>query len=163
MSAKKERRPVMFRAGVNLSTENPTSTGSGLYDDIQTLTGDSTATAVTNYGITFLTVTTGEGTAANLVYTMNSPGKPGIHKYIVADLNSTKLVSVRTASSAGTFYGSTKNSLAFTTGSTHTGTVAHLVSYSSLRWALLHAGAPLAVGTTAAVVNHRVDIAGATA
>ena len=170
MGYKKERRPVIFDRAVRFNNGYgastgvaATSTGSFQMDEVQTLTGASTGTAVAPYGITFITVTTGEGTAANLVYTMSSPGVAGIHKWIVADLNSTKLVSVRTGSSAGTFYGSTKNALNFTTGSTHTGTVAHLVSYSSLRWALLSAGAPLAVGTTAAVVDHRLGIAGATA
>lgn len=168
MSFKKERRPMLFDRpvrfvnGFGASTGvAATSTGSYQMEEIQTLTGASTGTAVAPYGITFITVTTGQSTANNLVYTMSSPGVAGIHKYIVADLNSTKEATIRTASSAGTFYGTTKNSIVFSTGSTHAGTVAHLVSYSSVRWALLSLGAPLANST--AVTNFRATIAGATA
>lgn len=168
MSFKKERRPILFdRAvqfvnGYGASTGMAaTSTGSIHMDEIQTLTGASTGTAIAPYGITFITVTTGESTAANVTYTMSSPGVKGIHKYIVADLNSTKEAVVRTASSAGTFYGTTKNSITFATGSTLPGTVAHLVSFSSVRWSLLSLGAPLAQST--AVTKHYASIAGATA
>ena len=168
MSFKKERRPVIFDRAVRFNNGAgtstgiaATSTGSLIMEEVQTLTGASTGTAITPYGLTFITVTTGQSTAADLTFTMGSPGKAGIHKRIIADLNSTKTATVRTASSLGTFYGTTKNSITFTTGSTHAGTAAHLVSYSSVRWALLSLGAPLANST--AVTNFRATIAAATA
>ena len=133
------------------------------YTRVQTLTGASTGTAITKDGFTFITVTTGEGTAANLTYTMDSPVYAGIRKTIIADLNSTKEVTIRTASSAGTFYGTTKNSITFATASTKPATVAELVSYSSVRWAVVSLGAPLAVNASAAAVNYYVSIAGSTA
>jgi hypothetical protein len=123
----------------------------GAAEHVQALTGASTATAVLPYGISTITVTTGEGTAANLVYTLTAPEQKGLRKVIVADLNSTKEVSVRTPSSGDTFYGSTKNSIAWSTGSTALPGYIELVAVSSQQWAVA------SIGSTS------ITVAGATA
>lgn len=159
MSYKKERRPVLFRAGQNNSTLNHKSTGAWEAVHIQALTGASTGTAVTNYGITFIT-STGNGSAGANVYTLTAPVK-GIKKRIVGYVSSTKEITVRTATSAATFYGSTKNSFTFTTGSTYLPSAVDLVGYTSAQWAVLGISTPLVAST--AVNDHQVTIAGATA
>lgn len=128
---------------------------------LQTLTGASTATEITNDGVTTITVTTGEGTAANLVYTLAAPGWAGQRKTILADLNSTKEVTVRTKTSAATFFGSTKNSFVFSTGSTYAPSSVDLIATSTVVWAILAANTPLVEST--ANIDHQITIAGATA
>jgi len=141
-------------------TNRPTLHAAGAAQPVQALTGGSTGTTINREGITTITVTTGEGTAANLVYTLEAPTK-GIHKIIAADLNSTKLVSVRTLTSAATFFGSTKNSFAFTTGSTYAPSVIDLYGLSATQWLIADAATPLVTST--AGVDHQVSLSGATA
>lgn len=168
MGYRKERRPVLFRAGLNASTNQHTSTGAWLVDSIQSLTGTSTGTAVTNFGVTHIT-STGSGGAGVKVFTLNAPIK-GVHKWIIGEVTSTKSVQVRTPSSAAgsVFLGSTKNSITFTTGSTFVSPPrsVHLVGMSSVKWAVLSVDSPLARPTTALLTvaqAHRVTIEGATA
>ena len=161
MSFKKERRPVLFRAGSNYSTQNQTgSTGAFIAENVQALTGASTGTAITNFGMTVITVTTGEGTAADLIYTLNAPAYKGRRKVIVADLNSTKTVRVVNPSTANTFYGTTKNSFLFSTGSTYAPSSLELLSNSSVQWVILNAETALGFSTSA--TPHKVSIAGST-
>lgn len=169
MSYKKERRPMLFarsvefQEGIALSTaEAATSTGSFVVEEIQALTGASTATTINNYGITTIVVTTGQSTAANIVFTIANPTK-GRRKTILADLNSTKEVSVRTVSSAAgsNFFGTTKNSFTFSTGSTYAPSSVELLGLSTAQWAILDIRTPLAQST--AVNDWNVTIAGATA
>lgn len=134
----------------------PELASAGEVSRIQALTGASTGTQVTNYGVTKIVVTTGEGTAANLVYTLAEP-IAGVRKTIIADLNSTKTVEVRTLTSAAVFFGSTKNAVLFSTGSTFPPTNVELLGFSSVQWAVMDIRTP---GSTAAAA---LTIQGSTA
>lgn len=149
MSVKKKFRPVLHRYG-DVAT-------------VQALTGGSSGTQITNHGITTIT-STGNGSAGTIVYTIAAPIK-GIHKTVICDNNSTKLIQVRTPSSAATFYGSTKNSFTFTTGSTAAPSSVHLVGLTSAQWAIMDISTPLATVTSTAggTIDHFVTITGATA
>ena len=127
---------------------------------IQSLTGASTGTRIKNYGVTTITVTTGEGTANDLVYTIDAP-KAGYRKLVAADLNSTKTVTMRTPSSGDVFFGSTKNSIAWSTGSTYAPTSVELLGLSTSQWMIVDIHTPLADST--AGVGWGASIAGATA
>lgn len=145
MGWRKEKRPLLaakgfetraastFKGTVNLST------GGKLVDHVQELTGASTGTAVTNYGVTRITVasSTESATAAELVFKLNSP-VAGVRKTLIidGDAGSTKTIKVRTQTSAESFYGSTMNSLTVATGSTDTATYAELVGLSTSVWAI---------------------------
>lgn len=166
MGYKKERRPVLFRAGVNASTNNHTSTGAYYVENIQSLTGASTGTTVTNFGVTHIT-STGAGGAGAKVFTLAAPVK-GVRKTLLVEVTSTKAVSVRTPTSVATFLGSTKNSFSFATGSTYTSPPrsVELVGMSATQWAIISANSPLARGTTTLStmsVQYRMNILGATA
>jgi hypothetical protein len=78
----------------------------GKYDTFQALTGDSTGTALTGYGVTTITVTTGEGTAANLAYALSVPLEVGARKTVLLSVPgaSTKDVTLQTGAN---LYGST--------------------------------------------------------
>lgn len=126
---------------------------------VQALTGGSSGVRITNRGVTTIT-STGNGSAGEIVYTIDPP-VPGNHKIIFVDSNSTKLVTVRTASSLATFYGSTKNSIQWATGSTFAPSSVELIGLSTSQWALLDIHTPLVSST--AVIDWNVTIAGATA
>lgn len=165
MSYKKERRPMLFKEvtqfedGVSLSSGvSIISTGARLKDKVQSLTGASTATEVTNYGITYIK-STGNGGAGAKVFKIAKP-EAGVHKYIVGQVGSTKAISVRTLSSDNVFLlGTTKNSITFATASTYTTPVFHLVGLSTAVWAVV---SPLLAQSTA-VNTWRAGVAGATA
>lgn len=167
MSYKKERRPMLFsevvRAdeGISLSSGlSITSTGARFKDEIQSLTGASTGTQVTNYGVTYIT-STGAGAAGAKVFKIAAP-EAGVHKYLFVRVASTKAVSVRTLTSDGVFLlGTTKNSLSFATGSTYISGSAHLVGLSSVLWGVAAGGSPISATTAAAAF--KVSIVGATA
>lgn len=109
------------------------STGGYVADKVQSLndyaaltdTGGSSKAgyqAILGYGVTHITVTGTSGTTAgstsnDLVFKLNPPIKAGVFKriYVTGTSASTKVVSIRTATSTHTFFGSTKNSIAFTT------------------------------------------------
>lgn len=93
-------------------------------DDSDSLSDTGGAgTNIVGYGITAISVTgtTGSSTAGSthndLVFVLNPPYAAGINKeiYITGTSASTKVVSIRTATSTHTFFGSTRNSVAFTT------------------------------------------------
>jgi len=108
-------------------------TGGYVADKVQTLndyaaltdTGGSSKAgyqAILGYGVTAITVTGTSGTTAgstanDLVFKLSSPIKAGVLKeiYVTGTSASTKVVSIRTATSTHVFFGSTKNSFAFTT------------------------------------------------
>lgn len=147
-------------AGRFVTFNRPIFVNGGIREKVQTLTGASTATTITNQGITTIVVTTGEGTAANLIYNLAAPAFAGQLKTIFTDLNSTKEITVRTASSAQPFFGSTKNGLTFSTGS-DPGAFATFKAISTSQWALLSYGKP---GATSTATNAwKVTLAGATA
>lgn len=146
MGLDKEKRPILAQGGLQVNSASTftgnivQSTGSAWIEHIQSLTGASTGTAVTNYGLTKIVVLTStEGTAANLVYTLTAPGAAGKRKAIVVDNNSTKTVEVRTPSSAAAsnFFGSTKNAVLWSTGSTDLPARVSLISASSLQWIVM--------------------------
>jgi hypothetical protein len=119
---------------------------------VQALTGASTGTVVTNHGVTKFTVAAGSEsvTAAKYTYTLENP-RIGVHKTIVFDNNSTRTLELRTGSSLATFFGSTKNAIAVTTGSTATNVHVDLVGVSSVQWAVksISSTAISVVGATA--------------
>lgn len=135
-------------------------------DDSDSLSDASTGgTAILGYGVTAITVTgttsssTAGSTHNNLAFKLNPPYAVGISKdiFITGSSASTKIVSVRTAASSQTFFGSTKNSLALTTtvNDIGVGFNLHLIGITTSQWAV--AGGVFAKMSTAAA------FAGATA
>ena len=165
MSYKKERRPVLFseqvraNEGITLSTARAnTSTGAYFVDEVQSLTGASTGTQVTNYGVTYI-ISTGSGGAGTKVFTMAAPTK-GLRKSLVVRVASTKSVSVRTPTSDAVFFaGTTKNTIQWATGSTYASPTVSLIGLSTVLWAI---EAPL-LGQSTATNTWKVALAGATA
>jgi hypothetical protein len=131
----------------------------GTRSHVQTLTGASTGTTVTNYGVTTI-ASTGNGTADDLIYSIAEPYQ-GARKTIIVDNGSTKLVDVRTSSSLTLFFGSTKNAVRFTTGSTGLPVSVDLVGISSAVWAVVDISGVL-VDSTAGSTYH-YTVLGATA
>lgn len=100
---------------------------------IQALTQATTATRVNNYGVTTIT-SAGSGTTVEHAFLMNAPTK-GVRKAILVDPNSTRTVGVYNASTAVTYFGSTANALAFSTGA---GTrEVNLIGLSTSQWAVV--------------------------
>lgn len=104
----------------------------GIAVAVQALTQASTATRVTNHGITTIT-SAGSGTAGDHGFILQAPFT-GITKAIVVDPNSTRTVSVYNQSTGITFFGSTANALTFSTGSGHRKVT--LVGLSATSWAI---------------------------
>jgi hypothetical protein len=103
----------------------------GIYEPIQALTGDSTGTTITNYGITTILVGgSTEGTAVNLTYTLATPDLAGAHKVLAVDNNSTKEIAITTANK---FFGTTKETVTWSTGSTAPPGHVNLIAQST-RW-----------------------------
>ena len=100
MGFSKQRQREIFTAGAGVG--------------VQALTQASTATQVVNHGVTTIT-SAGSGTAANHGFILQSPVK-GIPKTLLVDCNSTRTVTVYAESTATTFFGSTTNSVVFSTG-----------------------------------------------
>lgn len=110
---------------------------SGIAESVQSLTGKSTGTEITNYGITKIICASGteSATAARWVYKIANP-VPGIHKWIVVQADTTETVQVRTKTSTHVFFGSTFNALEWSTNgaSTMGPPVAHLIGISTSQW-----------------------------
>jgi hypothetical protein len=96
----------------------------GVKEPIQSLTGAAACspastggTAILGYGITVIDALSSQTTQVNFIYKLNSPAAAGVNKeiYFTGSSASTKVVSIRTATSTHVFYGSTKNSVAYTT------------------------------------------------
>ena len=103
---------------------------------VQSLTGGSTGTQITNHGVTKIVVSgTESATVAKYTYEIEKP-RIGVHKTIFFDNNSTRTLEVRTPSSGSVFFGSTKNAIAVTTGSTAANVHVSLVGLSSVQWAV---------------------------
>lgn len=112
------------KSGIVCSTGGYFADKVQLLDDSDAVKDTSTGgTAILGYGITAITVTGATGsstagsTANDLAFKLNPPIKAGVTKriYITGTSASTKVVSIRTATSTHTFFGSTRNSVAFTT------------------------------------------------
>lgn len=125
----------------------------GVREKLQTLTGASTGTTISNEGVTRITVAAGSEsvTAATYVYTLESPVLTGTHKWIICDNNSTRLIQVRTPTSTEVIYGTTKNAVQWSTGSTAPAPYVELLSLSTTQWAVLNIGSTsiAVVGATA--------------
>jgi hypothetical protein len=119
-----------FDAAVTFAAAPIFAAGARLVSSVQALDDDDAlsdastgGTAILGYGITTITVTgaTGPGTggssANDLTFKLSRPAAVGIMKdiFITGSSESTKVVSIRTANSSDTFFGTTKNSIAFTT------------------------------------------------
>jgi len=144
-------RPLLLRNGLETRGSVVFSTGAGKVDHVQTLTGDSTGTTITNYGITTIALSTGaNGTAANLVFTLAAP-VAGVAKIIAVSAPTTKEVQVRTPTSAATFFGSTFNALLWSTqgASTSKQGIARLHGISATQWVVEYGAGIVAQGATA--------------
>lgn len=164
----------IFSAGITNAAQKSgiiCSTGGYLAEKVQALDdsdalGDDSAggTAILGYGVTHITVTgttgssTAGSTANDLVFKLNPPIKAGVLKeiYITGTSASTKVVSVRTATSTHTFFGSTRNSIAFTTTVNNLtyGFPIRLRGLTTTQWA---------VSGLAGIPSTAITIAGATA
>lgn len=123
---------------------NRTVADGGFADEVQALTQASTGTAIARHGVTTIT-SAGSGTAGNHGFILKSPEK-GLRKTIVADLNSTRTVTIYNQSTAHTFFGSTANSLAFSTG---TGLKwVNLVGTSTSVWAVTSASTGVTIAAS---------------
>ena len=124
----------VFSAGISaLAAPIVAGTGGYFADNVQSLTDYAALTdtggsskagfqAILGYGITKISVTGTSGTTAgstanDLVFKLNPPIAAGVSKriYVTGTNASTKVVSIRTATSTHVFFGSTKNSVAWTT------------------------------------------------
>jgi hypothetical protein len=109
---------------------------------VQSLTSASTGTRISPRGLTILkTTATGDKT-----FVLDVP-RAGDVKEIVVDIASTATVTVRPASTAQTFYGTTSGTLLFTTaGSAGLPKRARLAAVSSTSWAILNVSTAITVG-----------------
>lgn len=108
----------------------------------QSLTSASTGTAITPRGLTILKTTA----SGDRTFVLGVP-KPGDIKDIVVDIASTAVVTVRPASTANTFYGTTSGTITFTTvGSGGLPKRARLAAVTSTSWAILHVSTAVTVG-----------------
>lgn len=91
----------------------------GYREAFQAMTGASTGTNVTNYGITRIVTTSNtESTSAGTVkFTIANPVE-GVIKRIAVQNDTTKLIEIVTVSSSNVFQGTTMNAIQWTTGST---------------------------------------------
>lgn len=112
----------------------------GQYTALQSLTGDSTGTDIAGYGATLITLTTGEGTAANLNFGVADPLENGAHKTILLYVAgaSTKNMTLQTGAN---LYGTT--GMTIIANSTKIATlgrpqVIDLLAVGSTQWALLN-------------------------
>lgn len=137
MGYQKFKRQLLLTRDAKFSTSPNFSTDAGVADVVESisLSGASAvgSTAISSRGVTFITST---GTGGGWTLTLANPGRKGVTKKIFVNQNSTVPVQVRTASSSNTFYGSTLNSVTFTTAGGAILPNAVFVSASSLRWAL---------------------------
>jgi hypothetical protein len=119
----------------------------GVREPVNALTGASTGTTISNRGITRIVVGSTEGTGetisgatgTNLSFTMEHPIN-GARATLVIDNNSTKIVQVRLSpsSAAGLIFGSTKNALRWSTGSTDLPAHVDLLGLSTSQWAIVN-------------------------
>lgn len=108
----------------------------GRMDKVQALTGASTATEVTNYGVTSIASTAG-GTAGNHGFSMAAP-RAGLRKTLVVDVGSTRTVSVGLGptTSVGHVFGTTNRTATFSTGAGRYRFL-DLVGLSTSQWAVV--------------------------
>lgn len=142
-----------FKSDIVLSST--VAAGVGVTEAVQAISlsgasGTSTQT-ITNRGITFITST---GTGAGWIVKLAAPGKKGATKRVLLSLSggTTVPVQIITAASSQTFFGSTKNSVSFTTANSTNPHAVSLVSRSSVQWAIASissAQSALVVGATA--------------
>ena len=130
-------RPLLLKKGLETKADITLSTGAGKIDHIQSLTGKSTGTDVTNYGITKIICASGteSATAARWVYTLADP-VAGIEKVIIVQADTTETVQIRTGTSLEVFLGSTFNALEWSTNgaSTMGPPLARLIGISTSQW-----------------------------
>lgn len=116
----------------------------GSIETVQTIT-NSTATQITNYGVTVLTSTLGSTGTTVKNWIMARPVK-GINKSIMVDPNSTGVVQIVNYSTTVTYFGTTGNALTFSTGA---GTKkVHLVGLSSAVWGITAQSTGVTVAAT---------------
>ena len=133
MGYKKEKRRLLLTDGVR--------------EPVTALTGASTGTTIANRGVTKIVVGSTEGTGetisgatgTNLSFSMENP-VPGARSMLVIDNNSTKIVQVRLSpsSAAGLIFGTTKNALRWSTGSTDLPAHVDLLGLSTAQWAVVN-------------------------
>lgn len=118
MSFRKNRRPQMMTGGFAIAST------------IQTLTAASTATTITNDGIT----TIASGTAASKTFKLAKPDRKGQVKRIIANMGTTgDVVVLAGPSTAYTFSGSTLGKVTFSTGAGRYRSI-ELIGVSTAAW-----------------------------
>lgn len=129
MGKKKETRPLLLMKGSD--------------DRVQQLTGKSTATTISNFGVTRVHVasSTESATAAELVYKLPAP-IAGRRKTIIADgdAGSTKTIQIRSHSSTCFIYGTTMNAFRISTGSTAHASYIELIGLATNSWGVASLG-----------------------
>jgi hypothetical protein len=131
-------------------------TGGYLADVVETMDDNQALTdtgglgtggrAILGYGVTAITITGTSGTTAgstanNLVFKLNSPIKTGVLKeiWITGTSASTKVVSIRTATSTHVFFGGSNNAITLSTALSDggfPGAVLRLRGLSTTQWAV---------------------------
>ena len=140
MGKKKENRPLLLMKGTD--------------DQVQQLTGKSTGTSLTSYGVTRIHVasSTESATAAELVYKLPEPVL-GRRKVIIADgdAGSTKTIQIRSHSSTCFIYGTTMNAFRISTGSTAHASYLEIVGLATNSWGVVSLGSTsiALIGSTA--------------
>ena len=111
--------------------KRPIQPSLGYAETVETVT--STGTSLSGSGMSIIAAATN----ADRIFKLSRPSAVGVHKYVVVNVNaSTDTVSVRTASTADTFFGSTNQTLLATTGA-NVQAFAHFLAASTSAWALL--------------------------
>lgn len=165
MGLARENRPILAKSGLQVNSastftadvvmSSTVAAGVGVAEAVQTITLSGVSgvgtTAITNRGVTFITST---GSGAGWTLPLAAPGKKGVTKKILMSLSgaSTAPITIRTNSSTPTFFGTTKNSIVFTTANSTNPHAVTLVSQTSAVWAVVSitsAQSALIAGATA--------------
>ncbi len=102
----------------------------GRIDRVQTLIETDFATNVLNYGVTTLLNTTDDSP----FFVIDLPVQ-GVRKSVLADMDSTGIVTLISPTTLITFFGSTANAIVFTTGATPKSV--ELVGISATQWGVV--------------------------
>lgn len=165
MGLDKNKRPILAVGGLEVPggstfTGTVVMSGAGVTDTVQSLTGASTGTTITNYGITLINVvssTESTSAAASIGFTMAGVSA-GVQKTLVVSPQSTEAVAVSLAAGDNLLGMSTKQTILYFTTSASTGESAaktvHLVGLTTKYWGLgslpaTTAGAPSVLLTSA--------------
>jgi len=147
MGLDKKTRPILAVGGLQVTggstfTDTVVMSGAGLTDTVQALTGASTGTTITNYGVTYINVvssTESTSAAASIGYTMAGV-VAGTHKMLVVSPQSTEAIKVSLATGDNFLGMSTKQTtMNFSTSASTAEPAAktvHLVGLTTRYWGI---------------------------